>query len=104
MVLQMKSLKLVGESPLRCKLRCNFCPSVHSSSRPPASTKVSTSKRSDPESKNFFKEVGLLTIDEYIEKRRDKVAEYIAIRPAFDFCVNERRMRGTHHTKKYWWE
>ena len=30
-----KSLKPVGEPSLRCKLRCNFCPSVHSFPMPP---------------------------------------------------------------------
>ena len=55
-------------------------------------------------SKDVLEEVGLLTIDEYIEKRRNKVAEYIATRPVLDLCRGESRRPGTTHHKKFWWE
>ena len=56
-----------------------------------------------PRSEDVLEEVGLLTIEEYIEKRRNKVAEYVALRPVYEFCVGERRRQGTHHTKTFWW-
>ena len=56
-----------------------------------------------PRSEDVLDEVGLLTIEEYIEKRRNKVAEYVALRPVYEFCVGERRRQGTHHTKTFWW-
>ena len=57
-----------------------------------------------PSSKDVLKEVGLLTIDEYIERRRNQVAEYAATRPVLELCLNERRRRGTTRKEKFWWE
>ena len=57
-----------------------------------------------PSSKDVLEEVGLLTIDEYIERRRNKVAEYAATRPVLALCLNERRKRGTTRKEKFWWE
>ena len=57
-----------------------------------------------PSSKDVLEEVGLLTIDEYIEKRRNTVAEYIATRPVLELCQSERRRRGTTHHKIFWWD
>ena len=57
-----------------------------------------------PSSKDVLEEVGLLTIDEYIEKRRNKVAEYVSTRPVLVTCLNERRRRGTTRREKFWWE
>ena len=57
-----------------------------------------------PSSKDVLEEVGLLTIDEYIEKRRNKVAEYVSTRPVLETCLNERRRRGTTRREKFWWE
>ena len=57
-----------------------------------------------PSSKDVLKEVGLLTIDEYIERRRNKVAEYASTRPVLELCLNERRRRGTTRREKFWWE
>ena len=56
-----------------------------------------------PPSEDLFEEVGLLPIDQYIERQRNKVAEYVALRPVYEFCVGERRRQGTHHTKTFWW-
>ena len=56
-----------------------------------------------PRSEDILREVGLLTIEKYIEKWRHKVAEYVALRPVYEFCVGERRRRVTHHTKTFWW-
>ena len=55
-------------------------------------------------SKDVLEEVGLLTIDEYIERRRNKVAEYASNRPVLELCLNERRRRGTTRREKFWWE
>ena len=57
-----------------------------------------------PSSKDVLEEVGLLTIDEYIERRRNKVADYAATRPVLALCLNERRKRGTTRKEKFWWE
>ena len=57
-----------------------------------------------PSSKDVLEEVGLLTIDEYIERRRNKVADYAATRPVLALCFNERRKRGTTRREKFWWE
>ena len=54
-------------------------------------------------SEDVFEEVGLQPIDKYIEGRRNKVAEYVALRPVYEFCVGERRRKETHHTKTFWW-
>ena len=55
-------------------------------------------------SKDVLEEVGPLTIDEYIERRRNKVAEYASTRPVLELCLNERRRRGTTRREKFWWE
>ena len=53
---------------------------------------------------DVLEEVGLFTIDEYIQRRRNAIAMYVAERPVFALCVNESRRPGTSHHKKYWWE
>ena len=57
-----------------------------------------------PSSKDVLEEVGLLTIDEYIERRRNKEAEYTATRPVLALCFNERRSQETIRKEKIWWE
>ena len=57
-----------------------------------------------PASKDALEEVGLLTIDEYIERRRETIVEYVATRPVLDLCRNERRRPGTTHHKRFWWD
>jgi hypothetical protein len=51
----------------------------------------------------LFEEVGLYTIREYIEKRRQSIANYIIDRPIFDLCVEGKRKRGTS-PRQWWWE
>ncbi|KAL7534321.1 hypothetical protein ACHAXR_005793 [Thalassiosira sp. AJA248-18] len=48
-----------------------------------------------PSSEDVLEEVGLHTIKQYIEVRRQTVAAYIVDRPIFGFCRNGERMRGT---------
>eukprot|EP00970_Alexandrium_tamarense_P009635 scaffold1928_cov109-Alexandrium_tamarense.AAC.60 len=38
---------------------------------------------------------------EYIEVRRQTIANYIVHRPIFDLCLGEERQRGT--SKRLWW-
>ena len=45
--------------------------------------------------------MGLLTIRQYIEVRRQTIANYIVHRPIFDLCLGEERRRGT--SKRLWW-
>ena len=45
-----------------------------------------------PRSKDVLEEVGLFTIDEYIQRRRNAIAMYVAERPVFALCVNVMRV------------
>ena len=54
-----------------------------------------------PSTEEVFAEVGLLTIRQYIEVRRQTIANYIVHRPIFDLCLGEERQRGT--SKRLWW-
>ena len=56
-----------------------------------------------PSSVDVLEEVGLKPIREYIEVRRQTVANYIVNRPIFDLCMDAVRRRGTSH-RLYWWE
>ena len=56
-----------------------------------------------PSREELFEEVGLYTIHEYIEKRRQSIATYIIDRPIFDLCVEGQRKRGIS-PRLWWWE
>ena len=43
------------------------------------------------------------TVEEYINRRRQTVANYIRDRPIFDLCMEGERQRGTH-PHKWWWD
>ena len=51
----------------------------------------------------MFKEVGLYTLTEYIEKRRKTIGAYIRDRPILDLCRDGERLRGTSK-HRWWWE
>ena len=40
-----------------------------------------------PATKDVYEEVGLYTVEEYINRRRQTVANYIRDRPIFDLCM-----------------
>jgi hypothetical protein len=54
-----------------------------------------------PSTEEVLAEVGLLTIRQYIEVRRQTIANYIVHWPIFDLCLGEERRRGT--SKRLWW-
>jgi len=57
-----------------------------------------------PASADVLEEVGLHTIAEYIEVRRQTIAKYIVDRPIFTLCMEEERRRGTSARRQWWWE
>ena len=50
-----------------------------------------------------MEDAGLFSIEEYISRRQNTVAEYVATRPIFDIVMEEERQRGTPTTRR-WWE
>ena len=48
-----------------------------------------------PKSEVVLKAAGLLTIDQYIGKRRHTVAKYITGRPVYDMVTSAKRLTGT---------
>ena len=50
-----------------------------------------------------MEEVGLKTIREYIEVRRNTIAAGIVNRPIFKLCVDQETVRGTVR-RLWWWE
>lgn len=62
-----------------------------------------TGKYIYPATKDVYEEVGLYTVEEYIDRRRQTVANYIRDRPIFDLCMESERQRGTH-PRKWWWD
>ena len=46
----------------------------------------------------------LKPIEHYLEKRQNKIAEYVATRPIYDLCRRSSRRRGSmDHRRIYWW-
>ena len=53
-----------------------------------------------PSSKEVFEEVGLYPTDHYIRVRRKSIIDFVATRPVYEFCKNERRRHETSHHRK----
>ena len=56
-----------------------------------------------PRSKDVLEECGLETIDTYIKKRRDTIAQYVATQPIFSQCLDGEQRRGSM-PRQWWWE
>jgi hypothetical protein len=56
-----------------------------------------------PSSKDVLKECGLHTIEEYICKRWDTIAIYVATQPILEACQLGEWQRGSM-PRKWWWE
>ncbi len=56
-----------------------------------------------PAPEDVYEEVGLYKVEEYINRRRQTVANYIRDRPIFDLCMEGERQRGTR-PRKWWWD
>ena len=56
-----------------------------------------------PKTEDVFEEVGLKTIREYIEVRRNTIAVGIINRPILKLCVDQETVRGTVR-RLWWWE
>ena len=56
-----------------------------------------------PSSALALEEVGLHTIEHYVQVRRQTIAAYIVDRPIFELCMDGRRRQGTI-PRTYWWE
>ena len=50
-----------------------------------------------------LEEVGLHTIEHYVQVRRQTIAAYIVDRTIFELCMDGRRRQGTI-PRTYWWE
>ena len=48
-------------------------------------------------------EAGMETIDVYIKRRPNRLAEYVALHPVFDLCMNSTRETGSSPRRKWWW-
>ena len=57
-----------------------------------------------PRSDEVLKEVGLFTIEHYIQKRRNTLSEYTESREIYKHCVESEAKRGTDPMKKYMWQ
>ena len=56
-----------------------------------------------PASKDVLEECGLFPMEEYIVRRRNSIAEYVATRPLLDTCREGNLLRGTPQ-RLWWWE
>ena len=56
-----------------------------------------------PKNEDVLEEVGLFTIREYIEVRRQTIADSIVDRPIFKLCLDQESVRGTV-PHLWWWE
>ena len=57
-----------------------------------------------PRSDDVYKEVGLFSIEHYIQKRRNTLSEYAENRDIYKRCVESEAKRGTGPLKKYYWQ
>ena len=56
-----------------------------------------------PPTADVLEEAGLHTVEEYILKRRQTIADYVVDRPIFEACKGGTRKRGSAR-HQYWWE
>ena len=56
-----------------------------------------------PSSDDVLEEVGMYSIQQYVEVCRNTILRHIANRPIFELCREAGRQRGTSH-RHYWWE
>ena len=56
-----------------------------------------------PATEAVFEEVGLHSVEHYILRRWNTIAEHIATRPIFGLCRRAERRRGTM-PRQYWWD
>ena len=50
-----------------------------------------------------LEEVGLYSIEDYVQKRQNTVANYVATQPIFDLCLEAERQSGSTSSRR-WWE
>ena len=56
-----------------------------------------------PASEDVLKECGLQPMAEYVPKRRNSIAEYVATQPLLQTCGEREPLQGTPH-RLWWWE
>ena len=56
-----------------------------------------------PPTADVLEEVGLRTVEEYIQVRRRTIAAYVVDRPILEACRGGTRKRGSAR-HQYWWE
>jgi len=56
-----------------------------------------------PSTEDVFEEVGLFSIEHYINVRRQTIANYIVHRPIFPMCTGAGRRRGSS-PRQFWWD
>ena len=55
------------------------------------------------DTEEVLKEVGLRSISQYVEARRQHIFDFIVNRPIFDLCRRGVRKRGSSH-RRFWWD
>ena len=66
-------------------------------------TRDTSGKWEYPSSGEVLEKVGLYTIDEYVNVRRNTILRFVSKRPIYELCRGAERMRGTG-MRQYWWE
>jgi hypothetical protein len=49
-----------------------------------------------------LEEVGMYSIDHYVKKRQNAVADYVATRPIFDLCQESEWSTGSNSSRRWW--
>eukprot|EP00957_Ditylum_brightwellii_P136596 10416602-Ditylum_brightwellii.AAC.1 len=57
-----------------------------------------------PKSADVLEEVGLEPMEEYIRRRRQSIAAWVADRPILAACREGERRRGSPQRHSWWWE
>ena len=66
-------------------------------------TRDTSGKWEYPSSGEVLEKVGLYTIDEYVNVRRNTILRFVSQRPIYELCRGAEQMRGTG-MRQYWWE
>jgi hypothetical protein len=55
-----------------------------------------------PSINKVLEEVGMYSIDHYVKKRQNTVADYVTTRPIFDLCQESEWSTGSHSSRRWW--
>jgi len=94
---------VLTDSALRCLEGFFYRSACRMASKNRPKKNGQTGEWTHPDKTGVFKEVGLYTLTEYIEKRRQTIGTYIRDRPILELCRSGERLRGTSK-RRLWWE